>query len=183
MKLFKYEGYEITISEEALLLKPFSDIWKRDKSKTKQTAKSELGYIYFYTDPRSDYQYIIDDDERTEAIREGEGLKATWKPDKLVMDAVTFYQRFKPTSAVLLDTTRFLVDKLMKQMKGLDLDERDEKGKPIFALNMVISSIEKVPGLALKLDEAEKVIASEIKTDNKMRGQGEKSIFEDDLNM
>jgi hypothetical protein len=35
MKLFKYEGYQITISEEALLLKPFADIWKRDRSKSK----------------------------------------------------------------------------------------------------------------------------------------------------
>lgn len=183
MKLFKYEGYNISISEEAMLLKPFNALWKRDKSKGKQMALAELGFVYFFADPRSDYQYLIDDDIRTEAIKEGEGLKDTWKPDKLVLDAVAFYQRFKPTAAVLLDTTRFLVDKLMKQMKALDLDERDKNDKPIFALNMVISSIEKVPGLALKLDEAERIIASEIKTDNKMRGQGEKSIFEDNLDM
>ena len=28
MKLFRYEGYNITISEEALLLKPFQVLWK-----------------------------------------------------------------------------------------------------------------------------------------------------------
>ena len=74
-----------------------------------------------------------------------------------------------------------LVDKLMKQMKSLDLDERDDKNKPIFALNTITATIEKVPALVVKLDEAEKTISSELKNDNRMRGQGEKSIFEDNL--
>ena len=55
MKLFRYEGYNITISEEALLLKPFKTLWDRDKSKDKYKAMQELGYIYFMEDPRSDY--------------------------------------------------------------------------------------------------------------------------------
>ena len=76
-----------------------------------------------------------------------------------------------------------LVDKLMKQMKGLDLDERDDKNKPIFALNTITATIEKVPGLVVKLDEAEKTIAAELKSDSKMRGQGEKTIFEDNIDI
>ena len=47
IKLFKYEGYKLNISEEALLLKPFKEIWQRDKSKNKDKALQELGYIYF----------------------------------------------------------------------------------------------------------------------------------------
>ena len=47
IKLFKYEGYKLNISEEALLLKPFKEIWQRDKSKSKDRAFQELGYIYF----------------------------------------------------------------------------------------------------------------------------------------
>lgn len=38
MKLFKYEGYNITIEPEALLLKPFKKIWDRDRSKEKKRA-------------------------------------------------------------------------------------------------------------------------------------------------
>ena len=55
MKLFKYEGYKITISEEALALIPFKKIWTRDRSTNKNRAISELGFIYFMADPRSDY--------------------------------------------------------------------------------------------------------------------------------
>jgi len=38
MRLFKYEDYDISIEPEALLLKPFKEIWKRDKSKSKDRA-------------------------------------------------------------------------------------------------------------------------------------------------
>ena len=183
MKLFKYESYEVMIEPEALLLKPFKALWARDRSKSKERAIRELGFVYFFTDPRSDYQYIIHEKSRIDAIKEGEGLGADWQPDSKVMEAVEFYKQFKPTSALLLETTRELVDKLMIQMKTLDLNERDEKGKPVFPLNMVTSTIERVPELVVKLDSAEKAISTEIKVANNMRGQGEKTVMEDDLNI
>ena len=73
MKLFKYEGYNLTISEEAMLLKPFKTLWKRDRSRNKENALMELGYIYFMEDPRSDYQVYVDADERATQIKLGEG--------------------------------------------------------------------------------------------------------------
>ena len=183
MKLFKFEGYKVIIEPEALLLKPFRIIWERDKKDTKEKAINELGFIYFFADPRSDYQYIVDEEDRIKAIKEGEGLPDKWVPDKQILAAIDFYKQFKTSSVLLLETTRMLVDKLTKQMKSLDLDERDDKNKPIFALNTITATIEKVPTLVIKLDEAEKTIASELKNDNRMRGQGEKSIFEDNLEM
>lgn len=181
MKLFKYESYEVTVEPEALLLKPFKVLWVRDRSKSKEKAIRELGFVYFFTDPRSDYQYIIDEKSRIEAIKEGEGLGSNWTPDSKVLEAVEFYKQFKPTSALLLETTRELVDKLMKQMRDLDLNERDERGKPVFPLNTVTATIEKVPDMVIKLDSAEKAIAAEIKSSGSMRGQGEKTVFEDEF--
>ena len=40
MKLFKYEGYKVVISEEALALKPFKQIWNRDRTANKDKAIS-----------------------------------------------------------------------------------------------------------------------------------------------
>ena len=74
MKLFKFEDYKLTISEEALLIKAFRDIWESDKSKDKSIATLELGVVYFMADPRSDYSWIEDENEKLKAVIEQEGL-------------------------------------------------------------------------------------------------------------
>ena len=182
IKLFKYEAFKITIEPEALMLKPFKQIWNRDRGVNKDKALLELAYIYFFADPRSDYQYITDIELRTTAIKEGEGLPSNWKPDKQIEDAIEFYISFKPTSVLLLEDTRYAVDKLRTLLREIDLKETDDKGKPIYTLNVVTNTIKQIPSLAKDLDEAEKAIASELREMGKMRGQGQKSIFEDSLN-
>ena len=178
IKLFKYEGYKLNISEEALLLKPFKEIWQRDKSKSKDKAFQELGYIYFMSDPRSDYQYLVDEEERSKAIKEGEGIPSSWKPDKVVLDAITFYKSFKPTSALLLEDTRFAVDKLRKLLREI-LTKVDDKGKPIYTLNTITATIKQIPSLVKDLDEAEKALSKELIESGKVRGSQEKSMYED----
>lgn len=183
MKLFKYEGYKVVISEEAFALKVFRQIWNRDRSVNKDKAIMELGYIYFMVDPRSDYQYLVDEEERSKAIIEGEGLPNNWKPDKVVTEAMQFYSRFKPTAALLLEDTRVAVEKLRKLLRDINLEDTDDKGRPLYTLNTITATIKQVPGLAKDLDEAEKALASEMRSEGKMRGQGEKTIFEDNLDL
>lgn len=179
MKLFRYEGYKLHISEEAFVLKPFKELWNRDKSKNKDKALQELAYVYFMCDPRSDYQYIVDEDDRAKAIKEGEGIDSKWKPDNKVIMAMEFYKQFKPVSALLLEDTRVAVDKLRQLLRNIDLTEVDDKGKPIYTLNTVTATIKQIPSLVKDLDEAEKAIAKEIMESDKVRGAQEKSMYED----
>lgn len=55
MRLLKFEGYKVTIAPEALALAPFKRLWNRDKTSNKNKAISEISFIYFMADPRSDY--------------------------------------------------------------------------------------------------------------------------------
>nr|DAF36599.1 MAG TPA: hypothetical protein [Crassvirales sp.] len=183
MKLFKYEGYKVVISEEAFALKVFRQIWNRDRSVNKDKAIMELGYVYFMIDPRSDYQYLVDEEERSKAIIEGEGLPNNWKPDKIVTEAMQFYSRFKPTAALLLEDTRVAVEKLRKLLRDINLQDTDDKGRPLYTLNTITATIKQVPSLAKDLDEAERALSSEMRNEGKMRGQGEKTIFEDNLDI
>ena len=141
MKLFKYEGYRITVEPEAMLLKPFKKIWDRDKTASKDKAMMELGFIYFFCDIRSDYQYIIDPEERKNAIKLGEGMLDTWEPDRVINDAIEFYNSFKTSSSLLLEDTRAAVDKLRKLLRKMDLTEVDNKGKPIYTLNSITTNL------------------------------------------
>lgn len=181
MKLFKFEGYKVHISEEALALKPFKKLWDRDKSISKERAISELSFVYFFCDPRSDYQYLTDEEERKQAIKEGEGLKESWEPDKYVSEAIVFYESFKPTAALLLEDTRIAIDKLRHLLRNIDLTAVDDKGKPLYTLNTVTATIKQIPALVKDLDEAERALASEMRNQGRMRGQGEKTLMEDDL--
>lgn len=183
MKLFRYEGYKVTVSEEALLLAPFKKIWERDTSETKERALMELAYIYFMVDPRSDYQYIVDIHERHQAVKTGEGFKSSWRADKAVKDAMKFYESFNTTAALLLADTRVAVDKLRKMLRDIDLNAVDDKGKPIYTLNSITSTIKQVPALAKDLDEAERALAKETAKEGKMRGSGEKTLMEDTLDI
>lgn len=180
IKLFKRDGYDVKVDPEALLLKPFKAIWTRDKSKDKNRAMQELGFIYFVCDPRSDYQYLVDIDMRMQAVKQGEGLPEKWSPDKAVLDAMEFYTSFKPTSALLLEDTRFAVDKLREHLKNLDLGAVDDKGKPIYTLNTITATIKQIPELIKGLDEAERAVNNDIKEMSKVRGGHEKTVLEED---
>ena len=182
MKLFKFEGFKLNISEEALAIKAFRDIWERDKSPTKEKAIQELGFIYFYCDPRSDYMFLIDDESRMDTIKAQEGFDKKWKPDAKLEKAMEVYRYLTTSpSSLLLQDTRELIDKLRKQLKEIDLTAVDEKGKPIYTLNTITSTIKQIPGLIKDLNDAEKAIISDIEENAKMRGNGIKKLLEDGL--
>lgn len=176
MKLLRYEGYKVVIEPELLVLKPFKQIWTRDRTINKDRALAEIAFIYFMADPRSDYQYLVDDKERMEAIKEGEGLPLKWQPDRIVTEAMDFYMSFKPISALLLEDTRFMVDKYRKRLKAQEFDDLEIKD-----LKEAGALIKQIPSLVKDLNEAEKALNSEMREPGRMRGQGEKTIFEDDL--
>lgn len=179
MKLLKYEGYTLTFEPELLTLKVFKKLHQRDKTRDKSKFIQELAFIYFFVDPRSDYQYITDEDERIKSIIEGEGLPAEWRIDTVLQEAINYYKSFMPSSALLLEDTRVAVDKLRKLLRDIDLEQVDDKGKPIYTLNTIVATIKQVPSLVKDLDEAERTIAKEIVQNDRVRGSVEKAMYED----
>lgn len=178
LKLFKFENYKLEISEEAFTIKCFRDIWNRDKSKGKEKALAELGYIYHFADPRSDYQSIVSEPERSAKIIEGEGL-GKWKPDALVNEAMEYYCSLKPIASMLLEDTRVAIDKVRKFLANIDLNAVDGNGKPIYTISSVVTAIKQIPTLVKELDEAERTLKKDLQVATKMRGNAEKSLMED----
>lgn len=180
IKLFKFEGYTVTVEPEALMLAPFKAIYDRDKRKDKSMAMQELAYIYFMSDPRSDYQYLIDEEVRSFEVTKGLGLPSKWKEDDVVKRARTFYESFKPTSAGLLEDTRIAVNKLRQLLRNIDLEETDDKGRPVYTLNTVTATIKQIPSLVRDLDEAERTLTKDIVQEAKARGSQTKALGEDE---
>lgn len=173
MKLFKYEGYEVRVAPEALTLKPFKKLWTRDKTKDKEKALMELSFLYFYCDPRSDYQYIIDDEIRMDAVKEGQGLPEDWKPDAAIKEAITFYRSFDTTSAVLLRAASEAVEKIQKLIKELEPDDTKSLKEYLMALKLI-------PEVASMIKDAEKALNEEQEF-GEAKGAMEKTLFDDGL--
>lgn len=173
MKLFKYEGYEVKVAPEALTLKPFKKIWDRDKSKDKIKAITELSFLYFYCDPRSDYQYIVDDEDRMEAVKSGEGLPKDWKPDATLKAAIDFYKTFDTSSAMLLRAAMKAVSKVQNTLDELNPDDTKSLKEYLAALKMI-------PEVASMIQEAEKSLNEEMEY-GEAKGAIEKTLLDDGL--
>ena len=95
------------------------------------------------------------------------------------MFKMNFYASFKTPSALLLEDTRTAIDKLRQLLRDINLSAVDEKGKPIYTLNTITSTIKQIPSLVKDLDEAERTLAKELSQNDKVRGAQEKSMYED----
>jgi len=175
MKLFKYEGYNVVVDPEALLLKPFKAIW--DKFKDKEEAKQYLDFIYFYCDPRSDFMIIEDQEERLDEIsKQILGEKKKFKITKEVQDAIDFYIGFKPASVRLLESAKGLASKIQRKMDNLDLDSDLELDNTMNALKI----LKELPQVTKSIAEAEKAVNTDMQqVGGKARGSAEKKILED----
>ena len=180
LRLLKYTD-KLEIEPEILTLVPFKKIY--DSRPNKEEVISIFAFIYFYSDPRSDYQYLVNNEDRKKAIKEGLGLPDDWAITTDIQEAITYYESFKPMASLLLEDTRFAVDKLRIALREIDFTQVDDKGKPIYPLNTLTSTIKLIPSLVRDLNDAEKAVNSEIRADIKARGSQEKSLFDDGIKL
>lgn len=184
MKLLKFENYQVLPTEEAFLVKPIRDLYNKDKSKNKEKFMQYISFIFHYVDPRSSYADIFDDETRKKKIMEQEGLSDDFKIDASLTKAISIYKELTTTTSVkLLDSMRKAIAKIGEFLENVDLYAMDEKGKPLYSVNTITAATDKIPVLAKKLIETEKIVASEIEQVGRVRG-GEDAdhAFEDGFN-
>jgi hypothetical protein len=178
MKLFTLDkGYNVVWEPQTLLLEPFANIFKRDKSTSKARANNELAFVWFYADIKSDYQIHTDPKKRTKQITADiKGLADTWKPDKIVMDAVNFYEKSSTSvTATILKDNMYIANKLSHKMRlAVDADNVD-----INDISKLLDGVRKMPDVIKALQEAEKAVLKEIRATQNNVGSKEKALFED----
>ena len=187
MKLIKYSNYTLDISEEAYLVAPIRKLFNQDKSKTKETFFKQMSLLYFVYDPRSNYNYITNVEDRIKEVEAQEGISSKDSKKYRTKDfeeAVAAYKELNKTSSLLLlQDTRIAVDKVREFLRNIDLTAADDKGKPLYTINNVTSAIKQIPQLAKDLAEAEKTLAREIEEQSKARGNSEMSLFDTGINI
>jgi hypothetical protein len=177
MKLFELtDKYEVQVSEEAWALVPFKELLKKDKSKDKTTAVKEMTFIFFYCDLRSDYQDILDDEERAEAIKKDVKLPVRWKIDAKVQAAIDFYKvRMTTITSRLLSNSLYIANKVSNVMKTVV----EEDDVDIDKLAKVTKALQDIPKVVLSLQQTEKAVLKEIESKKSKVGSKDKALFED----
>ena len=186
MKLLEYIDYQIKVSAEALLIKPIRQLYNSDRYLSKEKFMQQISYLYFMVDPRSTYSYIINEEERAKAIIEQEGLPHDFKPDTRLEEAMEIYKKHTVTeSSLLLEDCRVAIDEVRSFLRGFKLDSEsnmDDKGRPIYKINDLLTAVSKIPELVKKLSEAEKAVNRDIEEQGRARGnQGSKTLMEDGI--
>lgn len=172
MKLIEFDGIEFKVADEAFLIRPVRELFEKDKSKKKEEFWRQISYLWFMCDPRSTYQYLVDEEARAREIKIQEGLGEDWMPSELLRDAMTIYRKHTiTTAALLLEGMRKGIDKL-----STFLGETTISDKTVAAMT---SALKQIPELSKALVEAEHSLAKDFATDDKARGNAQKSIGED----
>lgn len=182
MRLVKIDNYELKFEEELLLLKPFRVLYNADKTVDKSHFLDFLSILYYVYDPRSEFNYIVDEDTRLEEVCSANGMK---KPKFTKQDnvCIELYKKMTITSSsLLLERTRKTLDKVGKFLENIDLTKEDDKGKPKYAVQSVVSSAKLVPQLVKEVMEAEKSVAKDIEEQGRAKGNnGNKKLMDDGI--
>lgn len=183
MNLVRLDNYKLEIEDELLLLKPFKELYETDKTKDKSKFFDFLTVLYFTYDPRSDYNFIPNEEERLKEVCESNGL-AIFKPTKKEKECIELYSKLCQTSSsLLLRDTKIAVDKLRKFLLDVDLNLLDDKGKPVYTVNSITSTIKQIPQLTKDLMEAERIVTKELEEQGKARGGNDRnSLYEEGIN-
>ena len=179
MKLFNLDkSYNVVYEPQALLLKQFAAIIKRDRSTSKGKANKELAFIYFYCDIKSDYMIHVDLDVREQSIKADLVLDKKWKIDKVMQTAIDFYnnQSVSITAQMLKDST-YIASTLSTKMKA----KVDDEELTLKEMEQLLSSIDKIPKVIDSLQKAEQAVLKEVQEGAGRLGMKEKALFEDGI--
>ena len=175
MSLFNLDGSQLVLKPEALALKSIKKIWDKDKTDTKEKAINELTFIYFVYDPRSDYQFITDEEERIAKVKEELGLRKNWAINKDLEKAIeTYKETCQTVSSKVLENFRKILEKMNNYMIDTEIDE--------VGLDKISNVINRLPDTIKKIQEAEQLVIRELEEDEKLRGEKYKKLCEDGFN-
>lgn len=180
MKLVRINNFKLEVDDELLLLKPFKELYKQDRSSNKDKFMEFLSILYYTFDPRSDFNYISNESERLEEVCAANGFQVPKFSDKEKVCIELYKQMTKTMSSMLLEDTRATIDKVRQMLKSIDLTILEEKDK-INAIKTIATTASIIPKLLKDLSESEKIVTKELEESGRLRGNGSKKLFEDGI--
>jgi len=145
-------------SPEASQFEPYLKIIKRDRTRGRAKAAKELAFIYYMWHWESPYA-AYEESLREEKIIEDIFPDEDWTPDDRVLDACRLYREQTENEYIrLLQAARTAANKLIDYFETTDLNERDERDRPIHTAKDMINNISKVGEVVEGIDKLKEII-------------------------
>lgn len=179
MKLVELDSeYNPIINPELFLLDCFAKL--RDDRKNPKLLLKEIGYIYFFYDMKSDFQFQTNKKERHKDVKKYVNLDVNWDVDDILEECISTYLYLSQTVAgKLLESAYLTVDKIKDQLNLIDLNERDDRGKPIWNIKQMADTSKIIPDILESMQKSEKAFIKGQEENEKLRGSKLKTLYEE----
>ena len=167
MNVFVYDNVNnrLEINEgEILLVREFKNLFDKDKSKDKRQAFKELTYIYLALDWKSPYSQYTELERHEEALRDS-GLTEEEFNNPVFREACRKYRALQDSnkSIKMLNAAKTAVDRFIDYFEVIvDLNERDQNGKPIFSAEKVMKEVSNLTKVHQELIDLENAVKKEL---------------------
>jgi len=179
MKLFKLDDeYEIEPEQETILLVPeFKVLWSLAYNKqegdrdgrSRKRGRSELVYLYFYCDYRSEFSELSNE-ERKEAAMDAAGLDPNHTIGTELRNARDKYLELQETRELkLLNSAYGVVDKLRLYFEQIEVTDTNAKS--------VVDNLSKLGPVLAGVKKLEEQVRKAQGGDGKIRGSGERGFL------
>ena len=163
MKLFSRKDFRLQVEPIVFSIKAFKKLEARDRTVNKSQLEKELSFIYFVYDPRSDLQYIIDEQDRIEKAKEIIGLDSKFKIDNDIVKAVETYISMTETSAsLLIKDLKISLEKIRAYLRDAEVDSD--------TFDKYVRSVERLIPISQKISETEGAVIREVAEISNARG-------------
>ena len=167
MNVFVYDNVNnrLEINKgEILLVREFKNLFDKDKSKDKNQAFKELTYIYLALDWKSPYSQYTELERHEEALRDS-GLTEEEFNNPVFREACRKYRALQDSnkSIKMLNAAKTAVDRFIDYFEVIvDLNERDQNGKPIFSAEKVMKEVSNLTKVHQELIDLENAVKKEL---------------------
>lgn len=181
--LFIIENNIAKPNVETLLISPYKEIWERDNSKDKERAIKEFTYIELMSSKKKSNPYAgYPEDTRHQKLK---GMlfpeDKNWYPDNLVeqalADIVELQTEASPTYRYYMDNLA-AAEKTREYIQNIDLNERTEKGIPVYKPKDVTSAIIDTEKVIQTLTVLKEKMEQELTESSRIRGNKTINVFE-----
>ena len=186
MNVFSFDSLNksLEINEpEILLVREFKALVDRDFTSMKERVTRELTYIFLAIDWKSPYNQYSEQERHEEALNDS-GLTESEFNDPIFREACRKYRALQDSnkSIKLLEAAKRAADQFLDYFDTIvDLNERDNNGKPIFQAEKVMKEMAQLHKVHEELITLENEVKKELTEQSTNRGGGEDGFDPGDI--